>query len=70
LDIPDSKYAIKDFISEVRAARAERSEIIHLMWQPTESELEKMLVDPRYWKPAFREARYAIKHDGVSYEVD
>jgi hypothetical protein len=48
-DIPKYRHAITSFIQEVKDAREERSSIIHHVWEQTESQLEKELLDPKIW---------------------
>ena len=48
-DLPHHKHAIADFVQDVRDARDERSAIIHRVWMPTNSQIEKELLDPKLW---------------------
>lgn len=48
-DLPNSKWAITEFISELNAARNERHDIVHKAWRSTGSDEEKLLFDVREW---------------------
>jgi hypothetical protein len=47
--LPHNKHAIKEFVDEVTKARDERAAIMHRIWQSTDSDEIKELVDPRHW---------------------
>jgi hypothetical protein len=41
--------AIVEFISEIKAARAERADVMHRVWGTTDTPEEKVLVELRDW---------------------
>jgi hypothetical protein len=47
--LPQHKHAIAECIRDVNRARDERAEIIHRVWERTDSEEVKVLIDPRHW---------------------
>jgi hypothetical protein len=48
--LPEHESAIGEFISEICMARKERADVIHRVWGTTDTDHEKVLIDPRHWK--------------------
>jgi hypothetical protein len=48
--LPEHESAIDEFIGEIRKAREERADVIHRVWGTTDTDHEKVLIDPRHWK--------------------
>src|ERR1700730_12122173 len=48
--LPEHGSAIGEFMSEIRKAREARADVIHRVWGSTDTDHEKVLIDPRHWK--------------------
>jgi hypothetical protein len=48
--LPNHECAIAEFVNEIKTARNERADVMHRAWGTTDTDDQKLLIDPRHWK--------------------